>query len=134
MLMSDGRETNKNRDKRQLKERRDFEDSQKRENAVAEETYNNTGMMRDIQARQCEVLETLGELKVTIKNIDEHTTVMNEELGHCKEDIAAAKLDIKDLKNKPILKLGWKDLAKITGSMGTIVTIVITVLKFVFHM
>jgi hypothetical protein len=128
------RETDEARDERQHRQDKDKLIERTEQNKANEQTWNNSGLLRDIQSRQCEVLERLGEMKVTIGNIEEHTTVMNSELGSCKEDIADAKKDIADLKNRTIFKLGWKELAKISGSIGGIVTLVITILKFIFHM
>lgn len=94
----------------------------------------NKEMIATVVNKQIEMAETLGEIKATLVSIDKHTSVMNEELGACKEDIATSKKDIAELKNRTIFKLTWKELAKISGSIGTVVTVIITILKFVFHM
>jgi chromosome segregation ATPase len=104
------------------------------QNKANTQTWNNSGLLRDIQSRQCEVLEKMGEMKVSIDNIENHTTVMNSELGACKEDISKAKDDIKELKNRFILKLSWKQIAAIIGGTSGLIGIIFTLLKaFVFH-
>jgi hypothetical protein len=124
-------EERKAREERQIKDKAIELREQNRANL---NSYNNSGLLRDIQSRQCEILEALGELKSTVINIDKHTTIMNNELGSCKEDIAKAKDDIKELKNRAILKLGYKQLAAIIGGTSGLIGIIFALLKlFVFH-
>lgn len=133
--MSDDRpretqEEQKSREKRQLE---DKATELREQNRANENTWNNFGMLRDIQSRQCEVIEKLGEMKVSIDNIETHTTIMNSELGVCKEDIVHAKEDIKNLKERFILKLSWKQVAAIIGGTSGLIGIIFTLIKaFVF--
>jgi predicted nuclease with TOPRIM domain len=91
-------------------------------------------MISDMVNRQIEMAGILGEMKATLKSIDEHTSVMNTELGVCKEEIAKSKEEIKDLKDRFILKLSWKQVGLIIGGTGTLVSVVYTLLKIiVFH-
>jgi chromosome segregation ATPase len=131
----DDRETNEEREAREIRQDEDSKKAWKEQNKTNEEARNNTGLLRDIQSRQCDVLEKLGEMKVTIQSIEEHTSVMNNELGSCKEDIKTAKEDIKELKGKFILKLSGKQMVTIIGATSTLVTIIYTLLKiFVFKL
>lgn len=136
MLMSEDtdRETPEEQRAREERQVKDKATELREQNRANVNTWNNSGLLRDIQSRQCEVLEKMGEMKVSIDNIEQHTTVMNSELGSCKEDIAKSKEDIRELKNRTILKIGWKQIAAIIGGTGTLVTIAYTLLKiFVFH-
>lgn len=119
------------------REKRQIEDTAtqlREQNRANLNSYNNSGLLRDIQSRQCEVLEKLGEMKVSIDDIQKHTGVMNTELGQCQENISHAQADIKDLKNRTILKIGWKQIAAIIGGTSTLVGLVFTLIKFfIFH-
>lgn len=89
-------------------------------------------LLLDIQARQCEMLESLGEMKSNIEAIKTHTETMNSELGSCEANIKACQGEIIEIKKKPILNISWKQLVTAIGAISAIIVIV-QVLIQIFH-
>ena len=83
---------------------------------------------------EIEIIERLTRIEDKVKGIEEHTKVMNGELGECQESLKGCNEEIANMKKNIVFRISWKDAGKIAGLSGTIVTIIYTLLKiFVFR-